>query len=184
MFVFNEPSACVFSQCLRDNAALTAIQPDAPALLERSRGMGRTAMLDALRVSIINTDSKALLPIHLRCVFRHALGLPMPGNAVVADVGQVDSIGLLIDGAQLAATIDTWQQIGKGAFGVVYKTLFRGETVVIKTIKAGSTSELETCFREFALLLEIKSEVCTNWSYMYTPVFFFCFLLVNVFDLF
>jgi hypothetical protein len=160
-FVFDEPSACALAQCLRGNATLTAIQPDAPSLLGRSRGAGRTAMLDALRVSIINADSTALLPNHLRRVFRHALSLPMP-DAVVVDVGHADSTGLLIDGAQLAATMDTWQQIGKGAFGVVYKTLFRGETVVIKTIKAGSTSELETCFREFALLLEIRGEVCFN----------------------
>ncbi len=163
-FVFDEPSACALAQCLRGNATLTAIRPDAPVLPDRSRGAGRTAMLDALRVSIINVQSKALLPYHLRRVFRHALGLPMP-HVVMVDVGNADSTGLLIDGAQLAATIDTWQQIGNGEFSVVYKTVLRGETVVIKTIKAGSSSELETCFREFALLLEIKGEVFTSCFY-------------------
>lgn len=179
-FVFDEPSACAFAQCLRANPALTAIQPDAPALLDHSQGTGRTAILDALRVSIINAESKALLPNHLRRVFRHALGLPMP-DAVVADVGDVDSTGLMIDGTQIAATMDTWQQIGKGAFGIVYKTSFRGETVVIKTIKAGSTSELETCFREFALLLEIKSEVCTSsiYTYLFIQSFYYCTLLLS-----
>jgi serine/threonine protein kinase len=141
---------------LKQNSTITYVTPAEQVLLEKCDPVECYTVMDALHVAIINPSSNSLLPYKVRLAFRQGLGLPLPD--VIHNIP--DNSGCMILPSQLG-DVQTWKKIGSGQFGVVYSADFNGETVCVKTISSESTDELESCYREFALI-----QTCENKSHL------------------
>jgi serine/threonine protein kinase len=125
-------------------------------LSAKANALKRYLVMDALHVTLLFPESDSLLPLPIRRAFRQGLGLPSPleehdSVSSAADSAQADATGMMVASSELPP-IDTWVQVGKWQFGVVYRCEFRGEVVCIKTIASNSVDELESVYREFALI--------------------------------
>ncbi len=109
----------------------------------------RFLVMDALHVTLLFPQSQTLLPLPIRWAFRQGLMLPMPAS--VPALAQIDNTGMIVAPSELPP-ISTWTEVGKGQFGVVYRCKFRGQDICIKTIASKSVDELESVYREFALI--------------------------------
>jgi hypothetical protein len=141
----------------RLNTSLQRFSPLQDELVARCHGPLQSKLLDAIRISVVTSDPRhSMLPLATRLALRRGLGLPVPrDNASSACAGEVN---FFVPWTELPAA-STWERIGAGAFGVVYRLHWRGQWVCIKTIASANSEELEHAFREFALSFEISSEV-------------------------
>ena len=129
----------------------------------------RHKLLDALKVNIglRSSLSPLLLPWAARVAMRRfqgpLLGLDTPVDPICPDPADAAASDLVLDAGRLSA-FDTWVEVGRGSFGVAYRTMLDGRPVCVKTIARAAAADDDEddrgpgFFREVALMHELESE--------------------------
>ncbi len=154
---FSEATTLSLADMLRTNHVLTSFNL-CEQLLQLSHATHLIAVVNALHVCAINSESPTLLPFRIRMAFRRGIGLTLPYQIDTAFFLAPDPLNLHVLATELP-DVRQWHRVGSGQFGVVYRCEFRGREVCIKTIKSHKASDLESCFREFALVYDIVHQV-------------------------
>jgi tetratricopeptide (TPR) repeat protein/serine/threonine protein kinase len=163
----DEPCTRALADLLRDNSVLNILPID--RLVSASPPSLRFMLLDALKMNVGLTSSQSplLLPLPVRVACRRFAGLECPAHVMVQSAGEVAG-GMLLDPRRLSPR-DSWCQVGKGAFGQVFKAVLDpgGDgacEVCIKCITAatGQVDLGKAFFRELALIHELGSEVAAS----------------------
>ncbi len=155
---FSEATTLSLSAMLRSNHVLTSFNL-CEDLLQLAHPTHLVAVVNALHVCAINFESPTLLPYRIRMAFRRGIGLTLPHQIDETFFLAPDPLNLHILASELP-DFRLWQRVGSGQFGVVYRCEFQGREVCIKTIKSNEVADLESCYREFALVYDVMHQVC------------------------
>ena len=111
---------------LQDNCTLEVIPLD---LLVLATPLSlRYQLLDVVKINIglVTQQSSLLLPLDVRLAFRRLVGFHIPVDFVPQNHS---GSNMILDDASRISPIDTWTNIGSGAFGQVYEAKLDGDAV-------------------------------------------------------
>ena len=183
------PCVAAVEQLLLSNCTLGSLPLD--RLLVAAPPDLRSRLSDATKVNIglRASSSPLLLPWPVRKAFRLYAGHPVPDDAVNPDNSDpVDDAKTsdLVLGAGRLSPFDTWVEIGRGAFGCVYRAALDGRPACVKVITRGAAADDDDddddrnddrgmgFFREVALMHELGAESharrrCVYARHVYLP---------------